>query len=270
MPFDPNSPFGPAGADGIDDWFVPGQSPDRIAPWTPQTDHFFPDDWISPVNRNAPTPPDPFAAYWALIPASRLTAVAWHPPIFPSSNPFSPENIPASKWVTPLPIFPNSFGQYPLPVPAPSTVSSDAAAGGLLGGIPKMLAAQAAANDPWNGLLGGIARLPYVSATARRSVKRRSVWPARRPGGTATREQRWARIAGGPIAWAAPGPQRSTTIAFRNLDQPCMVAPRDRTGQRQLRAKRGPRPRQFERAIRCVRHHSFFFSAAGSDRLPGR
>jgi hypothetical protein len=188
MPFDPNSPFAPAGADGIDDWFVPGQSPGRIAPWTPQTDHLFPDDWFSPDNRNAPKPaaasstappqpspqpnainpalsnrraprPDPFAAYWALIPASRLTAVAWAPPILP-----------------------NSLGQYPLPAPAPTNISPDATAGGLLGGIPKMLpaqasepaaygllggipkmlAAQAAANDPWNGLLGGTAKLPYT------------------------------------------------------------------------------------------------------------
>jgi hypothetical protein len=109
--------------------------------------------------------------------------VAWAPPIFPSSNPFSRENIPASKWVTPLPIFPNSLGQYPPPAPAQTNVSLDAAAGGLLGGIPKMLAAQASdpaadgllggipkmlaaqASDPAaNGLLGGIARMLAASA----------------------------------------------------------------------------------------------------------
>jgi hypothetical protein len=145
MPFDPDFPFAPAGAVGIDDWFVPRQTAnatrqpnDRIVPWSAQTDASFPDDWIYPDNRNPPTltaapsapspqpnalnpaisnrptsPPDPFAAYWALIPASRVGAMAWHPPIFPSSNPFSPENIPASAWVTPLPIFLNSPGQFP-------------------------------------------------------------------------------------------------------------------------------------------------------------
>jgi hypothetical protein len=159
MPFDPNFPFmpgdpahwwrtralpriivqpnappnaasgNPAGSDGIDDWFVPGQSPGRIAPWSPGTDHFFPDDWIYPDNRNAPNsaaapspapptpspqpdaanpaisnrpapPPDPFAAYWSLIPASRVGALAWAPPIFP-----------------------NSFGQFPSTTPAPPPLS---------------------------------------------------------------------------------------------------------------------------------------------------
>src|ERR1700730_15110967 len=140
----------PAGADGIDDWFVPGQSPGRIAPWTPQTDHLFPDDWISPDNWNAPRPPtaprtalpppspqpnaanpaisnrpapppDPFAAYWSMIPASRAAAMAWAPPIFLPPDPFAPENIPASKWVTLLPIF---LGDSPTFSPNNSTTSA--------------------------------------------------------------------------------------------------------------------------------------------------
>jgi hypothetical protein len=194
MPFDPNSPFGPAGADGIDDWFVPGQSPGRIAPWTPQTDHFFPDDWISPDHWNAPTPPaapstalpppspqpnatnpaisnrparppDPFAAYWALIPASRAGAMAWQPPFFPSSNPLSLQNIPASPWVTPPPLFPNLLRQFPWTTPAPTSIPSDAAANGLLGGIARMLAAPAP--DPAaDGLLDGIAASADISPTA--------------------------------------------------------------------------------------------------------
>jgi hypothetical protein len=63
MPLDPNFPFAPAGADGIDDWFVPGQAanPTRqpnnwIAPWSAQTDASYPDDWIYPDNRNPPAP----------------------------------------------------------------------------------------------------------------------------------------------------------------------------------------------------------------------
>jgi hypothetical protein len=197
MPFDPNFPFVPAGADGIDDWFVPGQSPGRIAPWSPGTDAFFPDDWIYPDNRNAPTPaaapssaplapspqpnaanpaisnrpaprPDPFAAYWALFPASRVGALAWHPPIFPSSDPFSPQNIGAPAWVPPPPFAPNSFGQLPSATNATSELPPGAGTGGLLGGIPRMLAARARANDPWeaaaNGLLGGIAKMIAASA----------------------------------------------------------------------------------------------------------
>jgi hypothetical protein len=117
--------------------------------------------------------------------------MAWHPPIFLPPNPFSHENIPASAWVTPLPIFLNSPGQFPLPAPAPRDVPppaahgllgaiarlpdasaplnapSDVAAHGLLGAIGRMLAARAAANDPWdgaaNGLLGAIAKLAAES-----------------------------------------------------------------------------------------------------------
>jgi hypothetical protein len=191
MPFDPNSPLMPAGADGIDDWFVPGQSPGRIAPWTPQTDHLFPDDWISPDNWNAPRPPtaprtalpppspqpnatnpaisnrpapppDPFAAYWAVIPASRAGALAWQPPFFPSSNPLSLQNIPAR--VTPPPLFPNLLQQFPWEAPAPTNIPSDAAANGLPGGIPRMLAAQA--SDPAaGGLLGGIPKMLAAQAS---------------------------------------------------------------------------------------------------------
>jgi hypothetical protein len=229
MPFDPNSPFGPAdlsqwwrsltlprvqsnappnstsgnpaASDGIDDWFVPAPAPspaelpnDWIAPWSAETDASYPDDWIYPNSPNTPTapgttppapspqpsvanpaisnrpapPPDPFAAYWALIPASRVGAMAWHPPIFP-----------------------NSLGQFPLPTPAPRDVwptvgeygllggvgrmlaeraaaSRDPAANGLLGAVGRMVAAREQANDPWaaaaNGILGGIAKMTPAPA----------------------------------------------------------------------------------------------------------
>jgi hypothetical protein len=193
MPFDPNSPFAPgdlAGSDGIDDWFVPRQAANPIdypndwfVPGSAQTDTPHPDDWIYPDGRNAPAPattpaapspqsianpaisnraappPDPLAAYWSLIPASRAGAMAWHPPIFLPPNPLSPENIPASAWVTPPPIFPNSVGQFPSTAKAPPDLPPDVGANGLLGGIGKMLAERARANDPWhaaaNGMLGG-------------------------------------------------------------------------------------------------------------------
>jgi hypothetical protein len=130
-----------------DDWFVPGQSPGRIAPWSPGTDHFFPDDWFVPaplatpsigpppqspqpnaanpaISNRPPARPDPFAAYWAMIPASRLTAVAWAPPIFP-----------------------DAFGRFPLmpPAPAPRDFPPDFGTGGLLGAIARLPAANRAA-----------------------------------------------------------------------------------------------------------------------------
>jgi hypothetical protein len=170
MPFDPTSDDGYP-----DDWFVPGQSPGRTAPWSPGTDHFFPDDWIYPDNRNAPTPaaapssappapslqpnavspaipdrpaprPDPFAAYWAMIPASRLTAVAWAPPIFP-----------------------DAFERFPLlpPAPAPRYLPLNTTSG-LLGGIPKMLAAYASRDVPPIEAPGGV--FDSLAAFARRDV----------------------------------------------------------------------------------------------------
>jgi hypothetical protein len=215
MPFDPLTAYLPASgnaadADGIDDWFVPGQAPnsarhpnDWIVPWSAETDAFFPDDWIYPDNRNAlppapapsmappapspqpnaanpavsnrpAPPPDPFAAYWAMIPASRAGAMAWAPPIFLPPNPFSHENIPASAWLTPPPIFLNSPGQSPLPAPAPAPAPTndlpDFGPHGLLGGIARMLAARATVNDPWDdaghGLLGAIARLQPAETDA--------------------------------------------------------------------------------------------------------
>jgi hypothetical protein len=213
MPFDPATAFmpaDPAGADGIDDWFVPGQAPirrdypdDWIAPWSARTDASYPNDWIYPDNRNAPTPaaepgttppapspqpnaadpaisirpappPDPFAAYWSLIPASRVGAMAWHPPIFPSSNPISPQSIPA--WVTPPPIFPNSLGQFPPMASAPTNIPSDAAANGLLGGIAKMLAASTPRDVPpiaaEHGLLGALADLQPATSNTQADARR--------------------------------------------------------------------------------------------------
>jgi hypothetical protein len=89
MPYAPRTAFVP-NPDGIDDWITPGARNDP-----------YPDDWFVPPpatlgatqpgqagnpppnpnisNRSAPRP-DPLAAYWATIPASRLTEVAWDPP----------------------------------------------------------------------------------------------------------------------------------------------------------------------------------------------
>jgi hypothetical protein len=94
-PKPPNAPpDNPDRADGIDDWFEP-------------TADGYPDDWFVPTpaatpgqsgpgaQSNAAVPPlanppafrpDPFAAFWSLIPASRLGAMAWDPPIFPGNS----------------------------------------------------------------------------------------------------------------------------------------------------------------------------------------
>ena len=137
----------PAGADGIDDWFVPGQSPSGADG---------PDDWYVPaplaippaptaqdgtanpgVRNPASTRPDPFEAYWSLIPASRIGAMAWHPPIFP-----------------------NSAGQFPLPAPASLSVPG-VAKQGLLGALADLPATNGANSY---GLLGALANLPATDA----------------------------------------------------------------------------------------------------------
>ncbi len=194
------APGGSLDPDGIDDWIVPGPAPsqadhpeDWIAPGNAQTNDPYPDDWIHPSSNaatapstappppsqqpftavpglsNRPAPPDPLAAYWSLIPASRAGAMAWHPPVFLPPNPFSHENIPASAWVTPLPIFLNSPQQFPSTSPAPFADPPSAAAEGLLGGIPKMLAAPASPDflhdSAGQGLLGGIPKLLAASAS---------------------------------------------------------------------------------------------------------
>jgi hypothetical protein len=155
-PISPNAPpDNPAGADGPDDWFVP-------------TADGYPDDWFVPAPLSTPGPgqsgpnaqsnaavpplsnpptvrPDPSAAYWSLIPASRAGAFAWHPPIFP-----------------------NSAGQFPQPAPAydPPILP----VGGLFGGIGRKLAASVNGPGTGYGLFGGPVRLPAVNTGAAPSI----------------------------------------------------------------------------------------------------
>jgi len=238
----PNAPLNgasgnPASSDGINDWFVPGQvsSPtdlpnDWIVPGTAPTDASYPDDWIYPNNQSAPAPPtagaspaisnrpapppDPFAAYWSLILASRVGALAWAPPIFPSSNPFSPQNIPASPWVTP-PIFPNAFGQSPSTTPTrPPPNVPTFPTGGLLGGIPKMLAAPAslllAAGS--RGILGALANLQPAPSDAPADT---AYWPG----------SRWF-LSPDPIGYQGGGasPEGSTDIQLAQALPPIFFA----------------------------------------------
>jgi hypothetical protein len=153
-PISPNAPpENPAGADGIDDWFVP-------------TADGYPDDWFIPAplatpgqsgsgaQSNAAVPPvanppavrpDPSAAYWSLIPASRAGAFAWHPPIFP-----------------------NSAGQFPPPPAAydPPILP----VGGLFGGIGRKLAASVNGPGTGYGLFGSRVKLPAANTDAPPSI----------------------------------------------------------------------------------------------------
>jgi hypothetical protein len=184
MPSYPNFPFFPAGSDGIDDdglpndWFVPANAgavasnyPNAPAPAAapnpaPPAPNPQPNAAPSgPSNQPAPARPDPFAAFWALIPASRVGALAWAPPIFPSSNPFAFQNIPAP----PPPFSLNSPRQFPSATPAPLDDLPPAAANGLFGStIGRMLAERAKSYDPFevaaNGMWGGIAKMIAANA----------------------------------------------------------------------------------------------------------
>jgi hypothetical protein len=148
-------PETPAGSDGPDDWFVP-------------TADGYPNDWFVPAPLATPGPgqsgpsaqsntavpplsnppavrPDPSAAYWSLIPASRAGAFAWHPPIFP-----------------------NSAGQLPSPSPAydPPVLP----VGGLFGGIGRKLAASVNGLGTGYGLFGNPVRLPAANTDGPPSI----------------------------------------------------------------------------------------------------
>jgi hypothetical protein len=144
MPDDPRSPSYP------DDWIYPD---DWTVPGNPRGDNG-PDDWVVPPSSAMPSmaqsafatqpnspnpsisiwpapPPDPLAAYWSRIPASRLAAVVRHPPIFP-----------------------DALGRYPLPAPAPANPPPPDIPYGLLVGVAK---ATSDARALRLGLLGGLA-----------------------------------------------------------------------------------------------------------------
>jgi hypothetical protein len=179
MPFGPHFPFVPADSDGIDDqdglpndWFVPANpgavGPNNLnmpAPNSPVPNPQPSAAPLGPSNQPAPPRPDPFQAFWALIPASRVGALAWAPPIFPSSNPFASQNIPAP----PPPFSLNSRALLPPAGPTQFDDLPPAAANGLFGNsIGRMLAARAKPYDPFeaaaNGMWGGIAKMIAANA----------------------------------------------------------------------------------------------------------
>jgi hypothetical protein len=171
----PNDWFVPE-ADGYpNDWFVPdadGYAPTpgaapraaRPAP-SPRTNA------ANPTTSNRPPAPfDPLAAYWAQVPASRVGVMAWHPPIFLSPDSFAPQITPSSARGGPPAAFSNPLAQFLPATSALPTLPPDFGRGGILGGIARMAAERARANDPWalptGGILGGIPKLAAAQARA--------------------------------------------------------------------------------------------------------
>ena len=166
----PNAPP----SDGIDDWFVPGNTP---------RDASLPDDWFVPrpstmpnAGQVAPGPqsnntanaknrypaaasPDPFAAYWSQIPASRVGAMAWDPPNLPLFPPSSSNNFFGP---TPPPAFPILPGSRPptLGVDGAPWAPTDAPPGSVVppGGFLDALSTLGTSPTPGQGgVLGALA-----------------------------------------------------------------------------------------------------------------
>jgi hypothetical protein len=127
MPIDPQD-------GGPDDWFVP-------------TSDGYPDDWFVPASAA------PGTAQPALSPQPGATNPA------PATRPAPPPDpltaflslIPASKWVTPPPIFPDAFGRFPLAPAAPPTTPRLPAGYDLFGGLGNL---PDASSPPTYGLFG--------------------------------------------------------------------------------------------------------------------
>jgi hypothetical protein len=157
----PNTPP----ADGIDDWFVPTSDgyPDD---WFVPASDGYPDDWFLPTpsatpntgqlarsvpaaadpgrSNPAPARPDPFAAYWSLIPASRVGAMAWYPPVFLGDPPtFPPDSSTTSAW----------RARPPARIPNLPT------SGGILGGLAKLGSPGPVPGIPLGGLFDSLAQL---------------------------------------------------------------------------------------------------------------
>jgi hypothetical protein len=179
-------PDAPPPDGGIDDWIVPGKPPDDgpddwIAPGPLSADGH-PDDWIVPppaawstgqfpsatppnaansARAYPAVPPDPFAAYWSTIPASRVGAMAWDPPNLPLFPPSPTANFPAptaSFWPpTPSASWPPALGLASPPWSSPHSLPNhEIPKGGLLDGLATLGTGWPAGEG---GLLGGLRNL---------------------------------------------------------------------------------------------------------------
>jgi hypothetical protein len=127
MPIDPQD-------GGPDDWFVPASDG-------------YPDDWFVPASAAPDTPlPGPGPQPGATNPAPATRPA-------PGSDPLTAflSLIPASKWVTPPPIFPDAFGRFPLTPAAPASAPRLAAGSGLFGGLGSL---PDTSSPPTYGLFG--------------------------------------------------------------------------------------------------------------------
>jgi len=152
MPIDPQDggpddwvvPAPPPGdADGPDDWFVP-------------TSDGYPDDWFVPAS----AAPDTAQPALGPPPGTADPALAARPA--PRPNPLAAISslIPASKWVTPPPIFPDAFGRFPLAPATPPATPRLNAGHGLLGGLGNL---PDTSSPPTYGLFGVLKNLRSAS-----------------------------------------------------------------------------------------------------------
>ena len=139
--------------DGPDDWFVPPPAA------TPSLGQPAPGAQPAAANSDNPPPgrPDPFAAFWSLIPASRAGAMAWHPPIFLGDSPTSP---PATSTTPARP------AQPPAEIPYLRT------SGGLFDGLAELGPGSSGPGSsiPLGGPFDGPAQLASASPDPRSSL----------------------------------------------------------------------------------------------------
>ena len=122
---------------GPDDWFVP------------ESDGH-PDDWFVPASAA------PGTAQPALGPQRNPASTAQPAPRPDPLTAFL-SLIPASRWVTPPPIFPDAFGRFPLLPGAPPSAPQIEPTGGLLGGLANL---SETSSSPTYGLFGVLKNPP--------------------------------------------------------------------------------------------------------------
>ena len=242
---------------GIDDWVVPGNTP---------RDASLPDDWFVPrpstmpnAGQVAPGPqsnntanaknrypaaasPDPFAAYWSQIPASRVGAMAWDPPNLPLFPPSSNNNFVEP---TPRPAPPILPGSRPptLGVDGSPWASTDAPPGSVVppGGFLDALSTLGTSPAPGQGgVLGALATVgspaPVPSASSLANGLFPGPEPSPMPGvvqafwqglGAASRQlgQTVQSVSGTPTITNQDSPA-AEPLGWSDLANPSRVAPK--------------------------------------------